>query len=132
MQNKICPKCGTKNCPSASICRSCGANLPTAAENISIQGIKSSGEDSSVSQNNAKRSTVRENLAAKLLRWIAIIVFIDGFLAGIIVLARMGFDAFLIALGVWVGCFIFGVSFYGFSEIIRLLEAVKANTAKES
>ena len=107
---KICPKCGKENDRYFVACGKCGA--PLVDDSVT-------GEETA-----EKERTAAENKIAKLLKIIANIVYVAAFFVGLIRL--FSGDGFVIPI--WLGGFISGTVFLGFSEIIRLLHEINQKT----
>ena len=120
MNVKICPKCGTENDKSFVICKKCGESLDQA---IVTQSMPT--DSTSAGKNQTANTTVAGNSVASLLKIIAIITYICGFICGII-LGKDGWGDFYFGLALiyWVAGFVCGSMFLGFSEIIRLLHEI--------
>lgn len=86
-------------------------------------------QTSSVSKYGAT-SAVGKNNVASLLKTFAIVIYIGGFISGIMLGKTMNYftgeATFSIAsaLGYWIAFFVAGTMMYGFAEIVRLLQVI--------
>ena len=139
-----CGECGANNGDQDATCRKCGAALPlklyASDEEIQLEKpIAPSGSSNAVLQSaqiTGAQNNSGENRIAKILKVMAWCVFVLGFILGIVfgqVPDRWGDTqfSFALALTYWAVSFFSGMLLLGFAEIIRLLEDVKANTAKK-
>ena len=115
---KICPHCGTENDKSFVICKKCGTSLETVetVEAVSAASPESQAMPTSVAQSNS---------VARLLKTIAIIVYVCGFICGFLLgKDHYGDLYFPLVLPYWVVGFVCGSMFLGFAEIVRLLHEI--------
>lgn len=79
-------------------------------------------------QKNSKRGA--KNAVSVVFKVMAWIIFIGGFLAGIVLATALEYDvgggfSFAIALAYWVMALVSGMAFFGFGEIIQLLTDIR-------
>ncbi len=129
MQCKKCVECGTVSDSSYLECRACGAVLPPEVFENNTENYEQFEEKATVEsgQNDATRSSSIPNSVANIFKYLAVIIFIVGFIAGPVLVESVGGIMMFV---VWVVSFVEGMLFWGFAEIIQLLSDIKANTAK--
>ena len=105
MDVKICPKCGTENDRLFVSCKKCGEPLPL------------------------DQATIEKNPVVSLLKTIATIAYLVGFIGGLFCGTLLG-DGFHFgfALIYWTAGFIAGSMLLGFAEIVRLLHEINQKT----
>ena len=79
--------------------------------------------DTKITSQNPTANT-SSNFIAKVIKIIAIVIYVCGFFAGIMVGLQV--ESFLITLLYWVAAALSGTMMLGFSEVIRLLHEINS------
>lgn len=66
-----------------------------------------------------------KNGIVTILTVIAWVIYVSGFILGIILAANSYEGSFLLLMGCWIGTFVSGTMYLGFAEIIKLLIDIK-------
>ncbi|MBO5036370.1 MAG: hypothetical protein J6D42_04750 [Clostridia bacterium] len=94
---------------------------PIAVSDEEYKAIKSAYKACSVD----KKERIKPTIIA-VINWVACLIFIFGFISGVILgdIYAEGYSDFnlVIAIAVWVSCFLSGLMMLGFSKIIELLD----------
>mgnify|MGYP000041833151 CR=1 FL=1 len=124
----ICENCYEENEASRNTCKNCGSKL--------YKNNSSKNEEQKNSYNeryNTNISYTENNKMAKILRVVAIIEIVCGFIVGAILgdTFEIGYDYnWGLCIGIIVAGVINGIFILGFAEIIQLLQDIKSKTKK--
>lgn len=124
----ICENCYEENEASRNTCKNCGSKL--------YKNNSSKNEEQKNSYNeryNTNISYTENNKMAKILRVVAIIEIVCGFIVGAILgdTFEIGYDYnWGLCIGIIVVGVINGIFILGFAEIIQLLQDIKSKTKK--
>ena len=119
----ICENCYEENEASRNTCKNCGSKL--------YKNNSSKNEEQKNSYNeryNTNISYTENNKMAKILRVVAIIEIVCGFIVGAILgdTFEIGYDYnWGLCIGIIVASFINGIFILGFAEVIQLLQDIK-------
>lgn len=124
----ICENCYEENEASRNTCKNCGSKL--------YKNNSSKNEEQKNSYNeryNTNISYAENNKMAKILRVVAIIEIVCGFIVGAILgdTFEIGYDYnWGLCIGIIVASFINGIFILGFAEVIQLLQDIKSKIKK--
>lgn len=124
----ICENCYEENEESRNTCKNCGSKL--------YKNNSSKNEEQKNSYNeryNTNISYTENNKMAKILRVVAIIEIVCGFIVGAILgdTFEIGYDYnWGLCIGIIVAGVINGIFILGFAEIIQLLQDIKSKIKK--
>lgn len=124
----ICENCYEENEASRNTCKNCGSKL--------YKNNSSKNEEQKNSYNeryNTNISYTENNKMAKILRVVAIIEIVCGFIVGAILgdTFEIGYDYnWGLCIGIIVAGVINGIFILGFAEIIQLLQDIKSKIKK--
>ena len=138
----ICEKCYEENEATRTTCKSCGAKLYKNNTNHLITLYTFKNNTTRNSKNEEKNYNYKENYntnmdsteinkMAKMLRVIAVIEIICGFIVGVALgdtfgVGYYGYDFnWGLCIGIIVASFISGIFVLGFAEVIQLLQDIK-------
>lgn len=127
----ICENCYEENEESRNTCKNCGSKL--------YKNNSSKNEEQKNSYNERYNTNIyyaENNKMAKILRVVAIIEIVCGFILGAILGDTFGTGYYGyefnwgLCIGIVVAGFINGIFILGFAEIIQLLQDIKSKTKK--
>ncbi len=125
----ICEKCYEENEATRTTCKSCGAKL---YKNNTTRNSKNEEKNYNYKENyNTNMASTESNKMAKILRVIAVIEIICGFIVGGVLGDSFGVGYYGyefnwgLCIGIIVASFINGIFILGFAEVIQLLQDIK-------
>lgn len=125
----ICEKCYEENEATRTTCKSCGAKL---YKNNTTRNSKNEEKNYNYKENyNTNMASTESNKMAKILRVIAVIEIICGFIVGGVLgdtfgVGYYGYDFnWGLCIGIIVASLISGIFILGFAEVIQLLQDIK-------
>lgn len=140
-----CPHCSKEVESITNFCPFCGKNvnadMATAAPTTHDTGTQRKGQEN---KSKWKRTRAFGNSVADILRMFVVVIFIAGFIAGIVLGNATGsvIEDFHIrdtsiaiswvTIIVWLITFVVGIMLLGYAEIIRLLNEIAHRAAEDS
>lgn len=125
----ICEKCYEENEANRTTCKSCGAKL---YKNNTTRNSKKEEKNYNYKENyNTNMASTESNKMAKILRVIAVIEIICGFIVGGVLGDTFGVGYYGyefnwgLCIGIIVASLISGIFILGFAEVIQLLQDIK-------